>query len=298
MNKEINLCIPTLRRLDLLIECIKSAAAGKLKPTKVYICDNGDICDGVPPFDIPVEIYNPGGNYGVGRSWNHFLHTQKDYIIICNDDVTFYPDTIEKLVTAAEKFPKQLFFTCEGPKDWNWALFLQRKRSLLEIGEYDGMFYPAYYEDSDYRRRMELKGHKPAIVDGCHYGHYGGATAKFLQKTGEHVDNEETLEKYYHMKWGGPRYQETYTSPFNFGQNKGSLIEISTKYQIRVDDEDIRLVNLFKWYYSESECKVTVDDEYHHFYLPNMILKFPDYGIEHINGNPFDCRKCNLRPKR
>jgi len=38
---EVNLCIPTLNRYDLLVKCLESAEAGTLKPINYYIIDNG-----------------------------------------------------------------------------------------------------------------------------------------------------------------------------------------------------------------------------------------------------------------
>jgi GT2 family glycosyltransferase len=227
--KEINLCIPTLRRLDLLINCIKTACSGTLLPTSIHIIDNGDICDALPKFTIPVRVFNPNGNYGVARSFNRFMHNCNDYIIISNDDVTFLKDTIERLVNAAESNPKELMFCPEGPRDWNWSLFLQKKRSLMEIGSYDEFFYPAYWEDSDYRWRMKLKGYEPFIVDSCYYSHVGGATAEAIQKTGEHCDNADKLDAYYKLKWGGDRYAECYRLPFNLISKTDNLEDYNFK---------------------------------------------------------------------
>lgn len=222
--RSINLCIPTLNRYDKLAECINSAIIGSLKPTQINVVDNGckfkeffgdiDNVDGVT-----LQLFTPKINYGVGRSWNYFLHTQEDYVIICNDDVIFHKNTVELLIKAAEQNPVELFFTPDGYWEHYWSCFLQKTESLALVGEYDGNFYPGYYEDRDYKYRMKLAGFKVNVVEGCEYTHSenGSNSIKQMESNERQLFNQRfnQLAQYYQGKWGGYPENETFIKPFN-----------------------------------------------------------------------------------
>ena len=94
---EVNVCIPTLNRYDLLFECLKSAREGTVTPDRFWIIDNG----GTLNYEsLDTTVYTPTSNIGVAASWNWFINLVPDMRIICNDDIVFYPDTIEKLLNA------------------------------------------------------------------------------------------------------------------------------------------------------------------------------------------------------
>src|SRR4029077_16740459 len=71
--------------------------------------------------------------------------------IISNDDVTFRRETFAEMAGALEA--GDLFVNAGG-----WALFGQRPELAERIGFYDELFFPAYYEDTDYYVRMVEAG--------------------------------------------------------------------------------------------------------------------------------------------
>jgi GT2 family glycosyltransferase len=234
----INLCIPTLSRYDCLTDCINSALKGSVKPHSINVVDNGgkfrevfsDLFEdaAITPENsyftvftenVPIYVFQPVVNYGVGRSWNHFLHNalDDDIIIICNDDVVFHENTIELLVKAAEENPKEIFFTPDCYWEHYWSCFLQKKESLAIIGDYDSNIF-SYFEDRDYKYRMKLKNYKPYIVKNCYYTHAnnGSNTIKSFDE-GQRIEFNERFRKtgeYFIKKWGGPPESEIYTTPF------------------------------------------------------------------------------------
>lgn len=210
---EINVCYPTLCKYDLLAQSIESVMAGSVKPTQINVIDNGGkFIENFGESD-EINLFVPKSNWGCARSWNHFMHSLDDHIIISNDDVIFHEKTIELLVEAAEENPTQLMFSPDCYWEHKFSLLLLRKEALSIVGEFDGNFFPAYFEDQDYMYRMKLAGYEPFIVKGCTYTHVEGgsktsrntvSSARFAQ-----------LGEYYIKKWGGLPRNETFTKPFN-----------------------------------------------------------------------------------
>ena len=223
MPKPINLCIAVYNRYDLLTKVIDSAINGTVKPTQINIVDNGkkfienfgklDNVEGIP-LNLLVPKFE---QYGLARSFNYFLHKYDDDIIISNDDAIFHKETIELLTAAAHENPNEIFFVPDNYWENHWSLFLQRKDSLSIIGEYDGNYFPAYFEDADYLYRMKLKGYKPFVVKECTYTHEDGGSNSIKQIADKISFNKRfaQLGQYFTSKWGGLRNNESYTKPFN-----------------------------------------------------------------------------------
>lgn len=137
------LCI---RRYDLLDAFVASVLAGSRRPEKIVLVDNGGQYTAKHP---DVEVLYQGPNLGVAASWNRLLRA--GVWLISNDDVIFRRDTFAELAGALEN--GELFVNAGG-----WALFGQRPEVAERIGYYDERFYPAYYEDADYRVRLVEAG--------------------------------------------------------------------------------------------------------------------------------------------
>ncbi len=235
----ITLCIPTIKSFDTLLECVKSAQQGELKPDQIFIIDNS--CGKLKTYleqrhielDNSVFIAIPEQNLGVAASFNTFLDLFEDYIICSNDDVVFKSDTIKLLVEAAESDPDGLFFFPAliegeggiGPCGNAWSCFLQRKKSLDIIGGYDEHYIRGYGEDNDYSRLLMLAGYKHIPVEHCSYYHYGSSTLKQLtpQERRIHDLAFEHNMQYHVFKWGAtPMDGEKYTTPFD-GQDPTNI---------------------------------------------------------------------------
>jgi hypothetical protein len=102
--------------------------------------------------------------------------------------------------------------------------------TLGAVGKFDENFYPAYYEDSDYIRRMELKGiHNPMSTTqripkiDIRAGFEGNAHG---MRKGKILVNMGACRQYFIDKWGAePRYETQqqrdllYKWPFNNPDN-------------------------------------------------------------------------------
>lgn len=208
-QREFVVAVPTLSCYDMLQVCLRSVLAGTARPREVCVLDNGG---GYVPEDdllasgVPIRVERPETNLGVAGSWNrlHELYAPAD-VVYMNDDLVLAPDVLERVLESpypfASAFP-------EG--DSVWSCFLQRESVWERVGEYDTGFFPAYFEDDDYRYRMKLVGLYPRMITS-HAGliHWKSATG------GEAFTLFERNGRRFVAKWGGAPRAEVYTTPWN-----------------------------------------------------------------------------------
>ncbi len=215
----INICIPVLNRYDLLDKLLVSLLESTVKPTEVYIIDNGG------NFSIRRELaklniatYRPGENIGVAKSWNWFLKNVKDVRIITNDDIIFYPDSIENLV---KEYNKEFLVYPNGIDSGinSFSCFMLPDNIVKKVGYFDEEISPnyAYFEDNDYHLRMKQKGFDIKLAKDSFVGHYRSATLDAFSKKEkeEHHKKFRLARTNYIKKWGGLPGKEVFTTPFN-----------------------------------------------------------------------------------
>jgi GT2 family glycosyltransferase len=130
-----------------------------------------------------------GVNRGVSRSWNEGLHASFDdgneATLLVNDDLFFYEggfDAFADFVLSERRRVPHFGTICAFGLDTGTAgpvgagKFYQRphwqgaaciavgERAIEAIGYFDQNFWPAYFEDADYFRRLDLSG-IPALWD-------------------------------------------------------------------------------------------------------------------------------------
>lgn len=207
----ITIAIPTLRRFDLLADCVWSALSGTVRPDRVLIIDNsGGQCPPVPGAEI-VQGRQP---QSVAKAWNDAAQLAGgDHLILSNDDIVFAPDTIERMLAVAASVPRAgIVSPIEGQR---FACFLLRWTAYLDVGPFDEAFLGAYFEDNDYAWRLECAGWSLPIAPSD-VRHAGSATIRAMtpaQLTEKHRCYAHN-ERLYQRKWGGPPHQERWTVPF------------------------------------------------------------------------------------
>jgi len=223
MTHKVFYCLPTYKSFDLAYNSVLAALRSSRPPDQIAIIDNsGGI--GTQYLHPLVEkfanvyIWPQTTNIGVAASWNMFHNElQFDHVIIANDDIEVDTYTIERMVAAAETNPNQILFSGDGSSGNAFSLFLLTKRGYNLIGAFDEQFYPAYFEDNDYNRRMFLKGYHIQFVLGATYKHEGSSTLK--RYTVEERDNHHSSFRANHTrylhKWGGEPHEEVYESAYN-----------------------------------------------------------------------------------
>lgn len=210
----ITLCIPTIRRFDTLRTCINSALTGSVPVDKVMVIDNSAGQLRAHEFhNQPVYIHTPPFNFGCAKTWNMFMRENDDQVIIANDDVEFLPNTVEHFRDHFKDGAQ--FMGANGSNAF--SLFCLRKSTWETVGPFDEQFWPAYYEDNDYMRRMKISGIPLTFFVGHWYHHVGSATiASYTSaEKSEHQRQFAANGQRYKDKWGGPPNAERYTAPYN-----------------------------------------------------------------------------------
>lgn len=211
--------VPTLACYDLLLGLLQSADEGSERPERYIIVDNGG---GLEAFlrqtgqSLPVntDLVVPDRNLGVAGAWNRIIERGGGDVIISNDDIVLYKDTMKTMLDAADKDADIV----SAWDEYAYALFWYRPSAYAKVGLFDERFYPAYFEDGDFERRLSLAGGRRVSVQAA-YHHEGSATVK--RKAGQALDAHHArfraLKAFYEAKWGGPPHAEKFTVPFNGG---------------------------------------------------------------------------------
>ncbi len=208
----INICVPTLRRYDLLRKMVESTRSSNVRPDCYYIIDNGQnrraVMQALGDFDIDVKLHTPKKPLGVAASWNWFIKHVPDERFIVNDDLTFAPESIGMM--AASK--ADLVWA----KDSGFACFLLRDSCVNKIGIFDETISPdyAYYEDEDYLQRIDGRGTRPAsavaeTVD-CGVVHHRSATLQV-------ADHKQILEHHRRFLLAQANYAKKWNIEHEFG---------------------------------------------------------------------------------
>lgn len=201
----MNVCIPVLKRYDLLRELLVSLQQSTIQPD-VWIINNGkdtarlDVAIGItvhPPF-----VHTPMQPMGVAESWNWFIQHVPEERVIVNDDITFAPDSLAKLSssTADLVWAKDIGFSC----------FLIRDSCVEKVGFFDESISPGYgyYEDEDYLQRLDGRGTRmpSAVAENvvCGVKHVRSATLAACSpvETAEHHRKFKIAQSNYMQKWG------------------------------------------------------------------------------------------------
>jgi hypothetical protein len=157
--KPVHICVPVLKRYDLLRGMLLSLNESQIEPKAVYVLDNGQnpnaIQDATDCCSFPIVVWIPERPMGVAESWNRFIQNVPEERLIVNDDILFAPDSIERLVeTSADlAWAEGCGFSC----------FLIRDNCIKKLGLFDETISPGYgyYEDEDYLQRLDGRGTRP-----------------------------------------------------------------------------------------------------------------------------------------
>lgn len=184
--------------------------------------------------DIPVKPFvaqNWIEGNSVAHSWNLGIDALRDcdVVVVSNDDVTFFPGTLQKLVDYAQDYDLvsvvgsdtgQSGYHNEGFPDF-CCFAIKPVEFTNRFGTFDENFYPAYFEDNDMHRRIKLMGGEAGMILDARVDHIGSFT-QFKHGTDREnrvVSHEQFLRnrRYYEAKWGGEPGQERFDTPFNYG---------------------------------------------------------------------------------
>lgn len=177
-------------------------------------------------------------NYGIHDC---FVNQGCDYVLVANNDVLFNPGSIDLLIGRFEKETNRVpdddlshldlsdsnlaMVTCmniagecatpgevftknpseksqvEESEHPDFSAFMINRKCWEAVGEFDEGFFPAYYEDNDYHRRIKLAGLKAIVLPTAIYYHFGSQTQ--TQALNRPLVDSSNSHKYFISKWGG-----------------------------------------------------------------------------------------------
>jgi len=230
--------IPTLNRKDLLEPSVLMYRKD-FPYTDIHIVDNGK--QDIIGFG-EIKVYPQVSNLGVAGSWNYLcdiIFKYNDYALIVNDDVYLgyaIGEIAEVLQSSHEGFIQS---------EHNWSVFLISKEVYEKVGKFDELFYPAYYEDSDYIRRMELAGVRRVIDKRLNPK--DAKQSQTYEKAPELVNKalKDSKERYV-RKWGGLPLMETFTLPFDGNSTLLDILDLRDQQNIiteKIDNMEFELYN-------------------------------------------------------
>lgn len=104
-------------------------------------------------------------------------------------------------------------------------LCLYKKSIFQRVGYTDVNFYPAYFIDNDYARRVSLTDARYCTLANARFFHFWSRTIK--QGSGGSTDyNFQNNQSYYITKWGGSVGKETKVPPLKIDTREGELEQI------------------------------------------------------------------------
>jgi len=218
---KVSIVIPVLNQFQLALEAIESIQTRH--EVMVY-----------PVLNYKMNLSLSGAwNYGSRKA----IESGTDYILIINDDIVFSPWTIDGMVDGLCHLGDDIVLVSGanqrgslGPEEVkvmekpnhhlsaespDFACFMIRPDTIEKIGNFDENFNPAYFEDNDYHRRINLLGYKAISTTDRPYFHYGSRTQNadpIMPVVAPPIFEMNKL--YYINKWGGEPGMESHVTPF------------------------------------------------------------------------------------
>lgn len=167
-------------------------------------------------------------NTGCAVGWNMIVQSVPgaSHWIILNDDLELAPGELARFDEDISSTSSKVVL-CE-PKEISLAMMGLKRQAIDQVGWFDENFYPCYFEDCDYARRIESANLSRAMFEGYKSSHSSGSLAEDpkIRETFEHN------KQYYIKKWGGELDKERYKTPWNrFGPMSWAL-NLSRRQQL------------------------------------------------------------------
>lgn len=205
---------------------LKHVASIDVPVKRYYVLDNSEgrdptVADAIdelyqnPPANIEeISVVENYLNAGYPGSVNQIIRDNTDceqWIVSCFDWWAA-PGEYQKILDYTGDLSNGAFFGQGGDA---MCTFMFTPNLIDKVGMVDENFFPGYFEDNDYRRRIDLSGLKVASIP-LQSEHDRSSTLNSSQRFKQR--NQFTFQKnheYYMSKWGGNPGAEIYVKPFN-----------------------------------------------------------------------------------
>lgn len=178
---------------------------------------------------LPIVVPNYEENRGVSWAWNDGMNNAiaSDVAIITNDDIVFEMGCLRRMVDILAYTPGMDLVSAVNTRDFpepgsgsvhevDYSCFAVKPESFIrKFGYFDENFFPAYFEDNDMYRRIELAGGMQRKLLEARMYHKGSQTQLGGSKRVVSHEAFEANRAYYRNKWGGIPGEETFDAPFN-----------------------------------------------------------------------------------
>lgn len=222
------------------------AALGDEIRSRLLVIDNA--AHGRPRTALDVWGYHrPEWNLGISRSFNHAIGNAYGAgatgVIWISAGLVFI-DRGRSLLDLEAAGPEVVV------SEHGWHAVAIGLPAFERVGTFDENYYPAYVEDTDWRRRWQLAGGQTRSVElGTAVAQDGhGYNALRREHSGRPVINFDALDRYYIEKWGGiyarrpgETGQETFDRPFgrtdvdlDWWPEPPPIPQLARRYQIAV----------------------------------------------------------------
>ena len=166
--------VPTLNGHDRLQDMLESI---DYPIDQVIVVDNGGTKHQwvKPDWVDTLDVIRLPSNLGVAGSWNLGIKSSPfaPYWLIVNDDVTFAPDSLARFAYEGEHVGTISLCADVSP----WCAFTLGDSVVDSVGLFDEVYYPAYFEDTDYAHRvMEFMGEDAIYHTDIAVSHVNSAT--------------------------------------------------------------------------------------------------------------------------
>ncbi len=147
----------TLKRFDLADRLIASI---DYPVENLVIVDNSGLCEWNPVKpEWVVNMWVIRVPYGLGLvgAWNLIVKSTPyaPYWLLINDDAWFEPGAMKEIADNTDS--EAINFLSVNTK---WSAIVLGEKVVAEVGLYDERFYPLYFDDNDYERRIDHAGIK------------------------------------------------------------------------------------------------------------------------------------------
>lgn len=196
---------------DRCIESILAKDSAGDFGDNLLVVDNTRTGDARTRYGLPTYRDPDGHNLGVARAWNvgarRVVADRLDYLIIVSASMLFGPIYQTTWMRQMREFWGSRVIEATGH---SWHLIALHRATFERVGLFDENFYPAYFEQVDWCRRLKLVGWERA---------FERVWVNALSQ-GAALHNQTVscpappLLAYYADKWGGPKLEETHQLPW------------------------------------------------------------------------------------